>query len=76
LSSPLSFRGEQYRPAFSSLIVGHWLIEGSASGKDAFQKRILPGRRHSRRKELLMDHNHCNPQPEKGELHYETEHKR
>jgi uncharacterized protein YjbJ (UPF0337 family) len=31
-------RQEQFRPAFSSLIVEYWLIEGSASGRDTSQR--------------------------------------
>jgi hypothetical protein len=48
---------EQFRPAFSNLIVGYWSIKGSTSGKETSQKRFLPGRRHSRRKKLSMDLN-------------------
>ena len=48
---------EQFRPAFSNLIVGYWSMEGSTSRKETSQERFFPDRRHSRRKELSMDLN-------------------
>ena len=48
---------EQFRPAFSNLIVGYWPMEGSTSRKESSQERIFLGRRHSRRKEISMDLN-------------------
>ena len=48
---------EQFRPAFSNLIVGYWSIKGSTSRKETSQKRSLPGRIDSRRKKPSVDIN-------------------
>jgi hypothetical protein len=48
---------EQFRAAFSNLIVGYWSMEGSISRKETSQERFFPSRKHSTRKELSMDLN-------------------